>query len=414
VTRGGALAIGLVIAATAACSADPPASSSSAAASSPGSSSTSSRVWTWQLPKDFPIPIVPEDNPMSAEKVELGRHLFYDVRLAVNETQSCATCHQQALAFTDGLARPTAASGAVLPRSTSSLANVAFATAITWSNPVLTRLEKHVLVPLFGSDPPEMGWNGRERDIEARLATDATYRRLFAAAYPDDKSPIRAAHVTRSLAAFTRSIVSGDSRWDRFTTGGEHGTLTDSERRGLDLFRSDRTGCTKCHDGFTLSDAISIDRDRSVDKARFFNTGLYDIDGKGAYPEPSTGIFALSARTQDMGKFRAPTLRNIAVTAPYMHDGSIATLAAVVDFYAAGGRNVTSGPDKGDGRKSPLKSELIKGFAITPSERADLVAFLGALTDEAFLKEPRYADPWPATRAASRSPSPSPSSKLSP
>jgi cytochrome c peroxidase len=337
---------------------------------------------------------VPADNPMTAAKVELGRHLFHDARLARDGSQSCATCHQPARAFTDGLARPTAASGALLPRSTTSLANVAYFTALTWQNPVLVRLEKHVLVPLFGNDPPEMGWNGRERELEARLATDETYRRLFAAAYPGDASPITAAHVTRSLAAFTRTIISGDARWDRFGRG-DAAALTASEKRGLDLFRGDRLGCTKCHDGFTLSDAITVDRARGVEKGRFFNTGLYDVDQKGGYPPPSLGIFELSGKPEDMGKMRAATLRNVAVTAPYMHDGSIATLGEVLDVYAAGGRNVVTGPHEGDGRKSPLKSPLVTGFTLTAAEKADVLAFLGALTDETFLKDPRYADPWP-------------------
>ena len=126
----------------------------------------------------------------------------------------------------------------------------------------------------------------------------------------------------------------------------------------------------------------------------FNNTGLYNIDGKGGYPQGNTGISELTERPEDMGRFKAPTLRNIAVTAPYMHDGSIPSLNEVLDHYAAGGRTIASGPNAGVGHDNPLKSSFVPGFTITPEERADLIAFLNSLTDEKFLTDPRYADPW--------------------
>ena len=126
---------------------------------------------------------------------------------------------------------------------------------------------------------------------------------------------------------------------------------------------------------------------------QFHNTGLYDAGG-GAYPEPSPGLVAATGREEDRGKFRAPSLRNVTVTAPYMHDGSVETLGDVIDHYARGGRLIESGADAGDGRDNPFKSELLRGFTLEAGEREDLLAFLHALTDEAFLSDPRLTDPW--------------------
>jgi cytochrome c peroxidase len=126
----------------------------------------------------------------------------------------------------------------------------------------------------------------------------------------------------------------------------------------------------------------------------FHNTGLYNIGGTGAYPPDNQGIYAFTHVDGDMGRFRAPTLRNIAKTAPYMHDGSIPDLDGVIDHYAAGGRTITSGPYAGVGSASPYKSELIKGFTLTTDERSDLRAFLESLTDDALLGDPAFADPW--------------------
>ena len=126
----------------------------------------------------------------------------------------------------------------------------------------------------------------------------------------------------------------------------------------------------------------------------FQNTGLYNIRGEFSYPAPNTGLYEFTNRREDIGKFRAPTLRNIAVTAPYMHDGSIATLSEVIDHYAAGGRTITSGPSAGIGRDNPNKAFNVAGFKLTDSEKSDLIAFLESLTDTEFLKNPALSDPW--------------------
>ena len=130
------------------------------------------------------------------------------------------------------------------------------------------------------------------------------------------------------------------------------------------------------------------------DAALFHNTGLYNVDGAGAYPADNTGLVENTGEPEDMGRFRPPTLRNVAVTAPFMHDGSMETLDEVIRHYERGGRVIASGPHAGDGRESPLKSGLVAGFSLTDQERADLIAFLEALTDEDFLTDPALSDPF--------------------
>ena len=160
----------------------------------------------------------------------------------------------------------------------------------------------------------------------------------------------------------------------------------------MELFFSERLECFHCHGGFNFTDSTTH-ANANVDRVGYHNTGLYNIDANGAYPEENTGLFDMTGLRRDMGRFKAPTLRNISVTAPYMHDGSIATLGEVLDHYERGGRLIENGPYAGDGRRSPFKSEFIRGFELSEAERADLIAFLGALTDEELLTAARFADP---------------------
>jgi cytochrome c peroxidase len=131
----------------------------------------------------------------------------------------------------------------------------------------------------------------------------------------------------------------------------------------------------------------------------FHNTGLYNVAGALSYPSPNTGIYEVTGKPEDVGKFKAPTLRNIAVTAPYMHDGSIATLEDVLAHYEAGGRTISDGPNRGVGHLNPNRSPTVRGFTLTPEQRADLIAFLTALTDEPLLHDQRFADPWPVGKS---------------
>lgn len=352
--------------------------------------------YDWRLPAWMPKPLEPRDNPTTAAKVELGRRLFYDPRLSVNGSVSCASCHRQSLAFTDGRRISPGALGHFTNRNSMSLANVAYLPVLTWSNPLLHNLEQQALVPLLGSDPIEMGLAGRDRDMVERLRTEPLYPPLFKQAFPasPEGQEISLATVVRALAAFERALVSGRSPYDRYRYEGDVEAISEAAIRGEALFFGERLECHHCHGNFNLNDSMMHERNR-LGEAAFHNTGLYDLDGKGAYPAGNPGLMEHTGRPEDMGRFRSPTLRNIEVTAPYMHDGSIATLDEVIDHYAAGGRTIASGPHAGVGRANPLKSSFVPGFSLTAEERADLLAFLKSLTDREFLSDPRFSNPWP-------------------
>ena len=160
----------------------------------------------------------------------------------------------------------------------------------------------------------------------------------------------------------------------------------------MELFFSERLECFHCHGGFNFTDSTTHANAR-IDRIGFHNTGLYNIDGEGAYPSDNTGLYDMTGARRDMGRFKAPTLRNIAVTAPYMHDGSAATLEEVIEHYARGGRLIEEGPFAGDGRRNPFKSEFIRGFVLSDSEREELMAFLDSLTDESLLTDSRWSNP---------------------
>jgi cytochrome c peroxidase len=353
-------------------------------------------AFEWDLPPGFPTPRVPEDDPMTVEKVALGRHLFYDQRLSANRTQSCASCHDQALAFTDGKQVSVGSTGTVLPRSSMSLANVGYQPVLTWANPTLTSLTEQMLIPLLADDPVELGIGGMEEEVMDRLRADETYQALFAEALPDEEDPFTLDNVTRAIASFERTLVSGDSPADRFREG-DTNALSPSAQGGHDLFFSDEVGCVKCHSGHSrVFFTSNFDFEgRPLPHIQFDNTGLYNLDQDGSYPEPNTGVFRLTGKPEDMGRFKVPTLRNIALTAPYMHDGSIATLEEVLDHYAAGGRTIASGPHAGVGSENPHKSLLVTGFTLTAEARQALIDFLDALTDEAFVTDSRFSNPWP-------------------
>jgi cytochrome c peroxidase len=355
----------------------------------------SSEGWSWRLPAFFPTPSVPHGNPMSAAKVELGRYLFHDRRLSGNGTQACASCHIQALAFTDGRATSIGSTGAEHPRNAQGLANVTYNATLTWANPSLVTLEKQMETPLFGTDPVEMGVNdGNRDDILARLAADPRYADLFGRAYPDRRDPIGWGGVIHAIAAFQRTLFSGESRYDRYLRG--EGTLSAAETRGMNLFFGEKAECFHCHGSFNFNDQIVHAGSRQVETP-FHNTGLYNLGGTGAFPEPNRGVYELTQSPSDMGMFRAPSLRNVEVTGPYMHDGSVETLEDVLAFYAAGGRNIATGPLAGDGRAHPLKNDFIAQIDLSAAEQADIVAFLKALTDRELLTDPRFADPFVST-----------------
>ncbi len=335
----------------------------------------------WSIPKGFPRPFVPAENPMSASKVELGRYLFYDKRMSANGKESCGTCHRQELAFTDGRARAEGTKGQIHPRNSMSLVNVAYVGLLTWANPTLDSLEEQALTPMLGEQPVELGLKGHEQEFLNTLRRDPVYQRLFARAFPESGDLYTLQNVTKAIATFERTIISMRSPYDRYRWGGESSAISDSAKRGEILFStSERGGCFQCHGGWNFS-AVRFEGSRGPgnedSRGGFFNTGV------SVYEAPNRGLYEQTKRPEDMGKFRAPTLRNIALTRPYMHDGSIATLEEVLDHYAAGGK-----------MDHPNKSRILHHFPLSDSEKHDLVEFLRSLTDEELLHDPRWSNPW--------------------
>jgi cytochrome c peroxidase len=348
--------------------------------------------YVWRLPPGFPTPRVPANNPMSVAKVALGRRLFYDSRLSGNGRQSCATCHMQALAFTDGRARAIGSTGEAHPRGSMSLVNVAYASALTWANPAMTHLEDQALVPMFGDHPVELGLSA-PADLVARLKAVPTYPQLFREVYGEDES-ITIDNITRAIASFERTIISGRSPYDRYHFDRDDSAVSSAARRGETLFFSEPLSCFRCHGGFNFSGAVDFEG-RAGGSPEFHNTGLYNIAGLLSYPPANTGVYDVTKKPEDVGKFKAPTLRNIALTAPYMHDGSIATLEEVLDHYAAGGRTIADGPYKGVGHDNPNKSPLVRGFVLSADQKSDLIAFLRTLTDDTLIHDPALSDSGP-------------------
>ena len=330
-------------------------------------------AWTWNLPPGLPEPRVPPDNPMTVEKVVLGRRLFYDTRLSGNGTHACASCHRRELAFTDGRARAVGSTGESHARSSMSLVNSAYAPALTWADPTQRDLEHQALVPMTNEDPVELGVKGRETEVLERLGRDPEYPALFALAFPEDPQPIDLWNVQKAIASFERTLLSADSPYDRLVWRDDRAALSEAARRGMNLFFSERVGCARCHGGPTFAGSILASGGPDVAPA---------FPRNGLPPGPDAGLAKVSDQRADEGRFRVPTLRNIAVTAPYMHDGRFPTLDAVVDHYARGGET-GSGP-----------SDLPAPYTLDARERCDLVAFLESLTDATFLADPRHADPF--------------------
>jgi cytochrome c peroxidase len=330
---------------------------------------------------------------MSAAKVDLGRYLFYDKRLSFNQKQSCASCHQQARAFTDGRARAVGSTGEIHPRSSMTLLNVAYLPAFTWANPTLTQLEAQALVPMFGDNPVELGMKGREDLLLARVKKVSEYQRLFPAAFPQARDPFTVTHLVQAISSFQRTILSGDSPYDRYYRGADPDAISPAAKHGAELFVSEKFQCFHCHGGLNFANAEDFVGKESSE-LEYDNTGLYNVQGPTSYPAPNTGLFEYTRRRTDIGKFRVPTLRNVAVTAPYMHDGSVRTLDEVLDHYADGGRTILNGPNAGVGAANSNKSIFLPGINATPEERRDVIEFLRSLTDTGVLKDPRFSDPW--------------------
>jgi cytochrome c peroxidase len=298
--------------------------------------------YAWQLPRGFPEPAVPADNPMSAAKVALGAKLFVDPRLSVTGEYSCQSCHAPQHAFTDGRARSRGATGAVLPLNAPSLLNAAYSPSLGWNDTGVSSLEQQMRGPLFNQHPPELGLAGRESEVERTLAADAGLAREFAAAFPADARAVSMDHLIRAIAAYERTLFAGRSAFDRYVFGGEHAALDAEQKLGMQLFFSERSGCGACHGGINFAGPW-VDAGNPQAKATFADTG--------------TGQ-----------SVRVPTLRNLESTAPYMHDGRFASLDAVLDHYE---RLAVD----------PVADRRLRRAPLTTAERSSLTAFLRSLND---------------------------------
>jgi cytochrome c peroxidase len=329
--------------------------------------------YDWKLPKGFPRPLVPLDNPMSAAKVALGKELFFDADLSFNQSMSCASCHQPQFAFSEPQKKAVGSTGQIHRRNTQSLVNVAYNSNLTWAHSGLNKIERQILIPMFSETPIELGITGHEDTVLQRFETQG-YAKLFDSAF--DESQVTFDKIVKALASYVRSLTSFASPFDEYAYQGNDDAMSDAARRGMELFFSEKFECFHCHGGFNFTQSSQHENQR-LDLRPFHNTGLYNVDDKGAYPIDDQGLIEISIQPQDMGKFRAPTLRNVEVSAPYMHDGSLATLVEVIEFYAAGGR--------GQGINNPLKSSFLAGFDLQSTQKQDLIAFLQSLTDRQFL-----------------------------
>jgi cytochrome c peroxidase len=296
------------------------------------------------VPAGLPPIAWPAGNPYSPEKAELGRYLYFDRRLSADATVSCASCHDPRYGFTDGAPLSTGIRGQKGTRSAPTIVNRAYSLAQFWDGRAAT-LEEQAIVPM--ESPIEMG-NTRE-GVVAAVSAIAGYRTMFARAFGGDSVDI--GRVTMAIACFERTVLSGDSPYDRYKRGMKS-ALTAEQVRGMSVF-FDRASCDHCHQGAN------------------FTLNAYTNSGVGTdKPDPDVGRYAVTHDPRDWGAFKIPTLREVEHTAPYMHDGSLKTLEDVVEFYNKGGipnRNLDSN---------------IRPLHLAEQQKGDLVAFLKSLSGE--------------------------------
>ncbi len=324
-------------------------------------------------------------------RVKLGKYLFYDRRLSVNHTRSCATCHNQEFAFTDGYKKAIGAFADVHQRNTQPLFNLGYLKYLTAADSSVHSALDQIKNPLYNDHPIEMGIKGHEEKILLPILQDKKYKSLFAESFPGENDPISWKNIEISISDFLYTIVSDHSPFDQYKKG-DSGKLSARQKRGMQLFFSNELKCSSCHGGFNFSTpTVTNQEGRTI---FYFNTGLYNIDGKGAYPDNDNGLYQYTHKRNDIGKFRVPSLRNLAFTAPYLHDGSASSLREVIDIYRNGGRNIHKGMNKGDGRLSPNKDPRVTGFKLSNEDGKNLVDFLLSLTDSSLTRNSLFANPF--------------------
>ncbi|MBP6432165.1 MAG: di-heme enzyme [Ferruginibacter sp.] len=321
--------------------------------------------------------------------IQLGRYLFYDRRLSVNETKACATCHAQSFSFTDSYTRSIGALGDLHQRNAKPLINLLPNTYFTAADSSITSLEQQMNNPMFNQHPVEMGMMGNEETILAKFKKDNLYKKLFRAAFPTQSNPVSIANIKTAIAQFEKTIVSTNAPFDEYKRG-DSTALTKEQLQGMNLFFSSTLKCGNCHGGDFFATPILKQADGKTDF--YYNIGLYNLNDN--YPAYDQGLFEKTNNEHDKGKYKVPTLRNLAFTAPYFHDGSAATLEDVISVYQQGGRLTTTGIYKGDGKTNKYKSNLITGFSLTLQQQKSLISFLFSLSDSSVLTNSDYANPF--------------------
>ncbi|MCS7076297.1 MAG: c-type cytochrome [Bacteroidia bacterium] len=303
---------------------------------------------TPKLPDYFPKKYyIPENNLLTDKRIELGKMLFFDKSLSKDKTISCASCHLPQYAFSDaGKVFSDGVNGGKTTRNTPMIFNAIYQNNFFMDGRARS-LEEQALGPL--THPQEMGMT--EAEIVKVVKSNPTYQKMFKECYGD----IEIKTICAAIASFERSIVSSSSPYDRDLQG-DTTALTPAQKRGRSLFFSFKVGCQKCHNGHLLTNR------------EFMNIGLDEN-----YRDQ--GLYNITKNESDKGKFMTPSLRNIAITYPYMHDGRFKTLEEVIDFYATGGKN------------HPNKAPQMNSFTLSPQQKADLIAFLHSLTDDQFIKK---------------------------
>ena len=311
---------------------------------------------------------IPEDNRLTVEGVALGRHLFYDPILSSDSTMSCASCHKQELAFTDGLAKSKGVLGMEGTRSSMSLANVGlYSNGLFWDGRVET-LEEQALLPVEDHLELNTSWDL----VENKLREHPEYPQMFRAAFGiSNTKDINRDLAVKAISQFERTLISGLSRYDRVKWLNED-FFTDEERLGIYLFEvepiNEHPGCAHCH-------PIELFTDND-----YKNNGLDFVDDLNDFEDLGRG--PVTGNYYDNGKFRVPTLRNIALTAPYMHDGRFETLEEVLDHYETGGHGIEN------------EDPNLLAFTLSEEEKTALLALLNALTDTTFINNPAFSDPF--------------------
>lgn len=304
-----------------------------------------------KIPDGFPTLETPTDNEFTLERWTLGKALFYENLLSIDSSVSCASCHKLEFAFSDNVSKTSGVFNLAGSRNSPTLTNIGFQPYFTKEGGVPT-LEQQVLIPI--EEHNEMGFNILDAGI--RLNKIEKYKNLSLIAYQREMDYYV---ITRALACFERTLISSNSKYDKWFRN--EISLKENEQRGKELFFSERTNCSTCHDGILFTNY------------GFFNNGLYEI-----YDD--NGKFRLTQDTSDIGVFKVPTLRNIERTAPYMHDGSLISLKEVIEHYNSGGKWHAN------------KSSMIKPLNLNQQEINDLIAFLESLTDYDFINNKLFSN----------------------